>query len=548
MRPVRVLLVEDSPTQATLIRMLLADQECPAYEVLHVETLAEGLAEAARDQGLDLVLLDLGLPDSDGLDTFYRFHRAAPRLPVVVQSASGDLSVAARAVEAGAQDYLIKEELSGAVLERAMRYALVRAHAGSAEWDSPMFRLAQQQLLKAARYMCLDDNIRQRLLFPQRTQVVSFPFRRDDFDTVETVFGSRVQHVLTLGPTKGGVRFHPEVNLGEVSALAMWMTWKCALMHLPFGGAKGGVRVDPRAYSSRELQRITRRYTSEILTTLGPHTDIPAPDMGTSEREMAWILDTYSQHHGYTAPSVVTGKPVVLGGSPGRSEATGRGLAHLVEALAPELELSIRGARVVIQGFGNVGSHAARCLHAAGAKVIGVSDVHGARYDEAGLDVPGLLEHQAAHGSLAGCAAGAPLDPAELLELPCDVLVPAALQNQLTGDNAERLRCRLVAEGANGPTTLAADKILQRRGVTVLPDILGNAGGVTVSYFEWVQGTQNVTWSLEQVRRRLAVVLEGALERVLARARTDGLDLRTASMVESLNRVAAAKLARGVFP
>ncbi|HEV2129530.1 MAG TPA: Glu/Leu/Phe/Val dehydrogenase dimerization domain-containing protein, partial [Longimicrobiaceae bacterium] len=325
---VTVLLIEDNPIQTRLIQKLLGEATSPTFQVKTADRLQSGF-ERLAEGGVDLVLLDLMLPDSEGLETFVRFHAQAPEVPVIVQTGLDDLTLAAKAVESGAQDYLVKGQISGAVLTRSIRYALERARAHSAEWSSPMFRLAQQQFLKAAQLMELDDNIRQRLLFPQRTLVVSFPFRRDGYEQVETVFGYRVQHVLTMGPTKGGIRYHPEVDLGETSALAMWMTWKCALMHLPYGGAKGGVRIDPTWLSRQELQRLTRRYTSEILGMIGPDKDIPAPDMGTDEQVMAWLMDTYSQQVGYGVPTVVTGKPVVLGGSLGRKEATGRGVVYV---------------------------------------------------------------------------------------------------------------------------------------------------------------------------------------------------------------------------
>lgn len=417
-----------------------------------------------------------------------------------------------------------------------------------AEWDSPMLRLAQQQFLNAATIMSLDENIRDRLMFPQRTLIVSFPCRRDEYLEVETVFGYRVQHVLTMGPTKGGIRYHEDVNLGEVSALAMWMTWKCALMQLPFGGAKGGVRIDPSKLSRAELQRLTRRYTTEIIDMIGPDKDIPAPDMGTNEQVMAWIMDTYSQQKGYAVPEIVTGKPVVLGGSQGRTEATGRGLVYLIVESAKHLGLDLKRSSAVVQGFGNVGSNAARFLAENGVRILGVSDVSGGIYSEKGLDVNSLLEYVRQHGVLKGYPGAQQISNAELLELPCDILVPAALQNQITKDNAARLNCRLVAEGANGPTTLEADRILSERGIFVLPDILGNAGGVTVSYFEWVQDTQNFSWSLEEINHRLHSIMTEAFQRTLLRSQRDKLDMRTAALIEGIHRVAQAKLLRGLFP
>ena len=419
---------------------------------------------------------------------------------------------------------------------------------GNAEWDSPMFRLAQQQFLKAAEIMNLDANVRDRLLFPQRTLIVSFPTRRDDYEHVETVFGYRVQHVLTMGPTKGGIRYHEDVNLGEVSALAMWMTWKCALMHLPFGGAKGGVRIDPTLLSRAELQRLTRRYTMEIISMIGPEKDIPAPDMGTDAQVMAWIMDTYSQQVGYSVPEIVTGKPVVLGGSLGRKEATGRGLVYIVLEAAQHVGLRLRESTAVVQGFGNVGSNVARFLAEQGTKVVGVSDVSGGIHNPKGFDVDSLIRYVSEHRSLKGYPEGETISNQELLELECDILVPAALQNQITEENAPRLKCKILAEGANGPTTLEADQILQDRGIFIVPDILGNAGGVTASYFEWVQDTQNFTWTLEETNDRLHKVMVGAFQRTLLRSQRDGVDMRTAALVEGIERVAKAKLLRGLFP
>ena len=420
--------------------------------------------------------------------------------------------------------------------------------ASTTEWDSPMFRLAQQQFLQAAEIMQLDENIRDRLLFPQRTLMVSFPCRRDDYRNVETVFGYRVQHVLTMGPTKGGIRYHQDVNLGEVSALAMWMTWKCALMHLPFGGAKGGVRIDPTKLSRTEIQRLTRRYTMEIISMIGPDKDIPAPDLGTNAQVMAWIMDTYSQQVGYSVPEIVTGKPVVLGGSLGRTEATGRGLVYLIVEAAQHIGLRLKQCTAVVQGFGNVGSNAARFLAEQGVRLIGVSDVSGGIYNPEGLDVNALHDYVAQHGSLAGYPHAESISNSDLLELECDILVPAAVQNQITQENAPRLQCKILAEGANGPTTLEADRILQERGIFVLPDVLGNAGGVTVSYFEWVQDTQNFTWTLEEINDRLHKVMVGAFQRTLLRSQRDQLDMRTAALIEGIERVASAKLLRGLFP
>ena len=545
---IRVLLIEDSPVHAVLIRRLLEQLPAPRFQVVPVDHLGAGLELLSQGEPFDAALLDLMLPDASGLEGFARLRAQAPDLPIVIQTALDDLSLAARAVEAGAQDYLLKDRISAAGLVRSIRYAVTRARARSADWSSPSFRQAQQQFLKAAHLMGLDDDLRQRLLFPQRSLTVSFPIRRDEGGQIETVFGYRVQHVLTMGPTKGGVRYHPGVDLGEVAALAMWMTWKCALMRLPFGGAKGGVRVDPTAYSPTELERLTRRYTAEIVGMIGPDRDIPGPDLGTSEREMAWMLDTWSQHTGHTVPTVVTGKPVVLGGSVGRQEATGRGLSYLIAEGARHVGLGLEQARVVVQGYGNVGSHVARFLSEQGAKIVAVSDVTGGVYDPAGLDLARIDAHLREHPFLVECPLGERVTNPELLELPCEVLVPAALQGQITARNAARLQCRLLAEGANGPTTLEADEVLAERGVLVLPDILANAGGVTVSYFEWLQGLQNTTWTVEEVRARLRQVLTSAFQRTVDRAQAQGIDLRAAALIEAVERVVQAKLARGLYP
>jgi glutamate dehydrogenase (NAD(P)+) len=351
-----------------------------------------------------------------------------------------------------------------------------------------------------------------------------------------------------MGPTKGGIRYHEDVNLGEVSALAMWMTWKCALMELPFGGAKGGVRINPTLLSRAELQRLTRRYTMEIISMIGPEKDIPAPDMGTNEQIMSWMMDTYSQQVGYPVPEIVTGKPVVLGGSLGRAEATGRGLVYLIVEAAEYLNLDLKRSTAVVQGFGNVGANAAKFLQENGVQIIAVSDVSGGLYNPKGLSVSALQQHTEQHGCLDGCGLGEQISNQELLELECDVLVPAALQNQITGENAERINCKLLAEGANGPTTLGADEILDRRGIFVLPDVLGNAGGVTASYFEWVQGTQKITWTLEEINNRLHTIMTRAFKKTLLRSQRDKINMRTAALIEGINRVAAAKLSRGLFP
>ncbi len=542
-----ILLIEDNPVHARLVQGLLSESRSPSFHLVTALGLNEGLNRL--DQGdVDLVLLDLTLPESQDLETFIRVRARAPRVPIVILTGLDDIKLAAKAVEAGAQDYLVKTQLSRSLLIRSLRHAIEHTKVGDAEWDSPMFRLAQRQFLKAAQLMDLEDNIRERLLFPQRTLVVSFPFRRDDYAEVETVFGYRVQHVLTMGPTKGGIRYHQDVSLGEVSALAMWMTWKCALMQLPFGGAKGGVRIDPTGLSRHELQRVTRRYTSEISSMIGPEKDIPAPDMGTDKRVMAWIMDTYSQQVGHAVPAVVTGKPLVLGGARGRNEATGRGLVYLIQEAAQYLKFEVKNSTAVVQGFGNVGSNAALFLEQLGVRVVGVSDATTGIYNSKGLSVQSLLNYTRSNRFLKGYPDGEAISNAELLELSCDILVPAALQSQITAENADRIVCRLLAEGANGPTTLEADEILNQKGIFILPDILANAGGVTVSYFEWVQDTQIYMWTLDEVNARLHQILTDAFGRTLNRSQSARLDMRTAATIEGLERAAEAKLARGLFP
>jgi glutamate dehydrogenase (NAD(P)+) len=351
-----------------------------------------------------------------------------------------------------------------------------------------------------------------------------------------------------MGPTKGGIRYDLDVDLGEVTALSMWMTWKCAIMALPFGGAKGGVRIDPHTLSRSELQRITRRYTSEIIEMIGPDKDIPAPDLGTDEQVMSWIMDTYSQQKGHAVPGVVTGKPIEIGGSYGRREATGRGVVTCLLAACRETGLDLNGARVVVQGFGQVGSAAARIAAQHGAKIVGLSDVSGGVFAPGGIDLAELDRWHAENRHLKGLPGTDAVSNEELLELPCDVLIPAAIQNQLTEKNAGRIRARLVVEGANGPSTLEADRILAERGITLVPDILANAGGVTVSYFEWVQGLQQFFWSEQEVNDRLIRLMQRAFKDVWGVSRQREVDLRTAALMRGIERVSEAKRRRGVFP
>jgi len=420
---------------------------------------------------------------------------------------------------------------------------------GLREWDSPLYREALSQFDRVADLMGLDDNIAERLRVPQRSIVVTFPYRRENYTEVESLFGYRVQHLLSMGPTKGGIRFAPDVNLGEVAALAMLMTWKCAIVGLPFGGAKGGVRVDPTQLTRSETQRVTRRYTTEIINFIGPNKDIPAPDMGTDEQVMAWIMDTYSQQVGHTEPAVVTGKPPALGGSVARREATGRGLVSLLPAAAGHAKLSTDGVTVAVQGFGNVGRYAALAAHQGGAKIVAISDISGAVYNGTGIDIPAAIEWVDLHRSLEGFTGGGDrITNDELLVADAEVLMPCATGGVITEHNAPHVKARLIMEGANGPTTLAADRILNDRGVVVVPDVLANAGGVTVSYFEWVQDLQNYFWSESEIVGRLREIMSRAFDEVLSVAISHDTDLRTAALIKGVRRVADAKLARGVFP
>jgi glutamate dehydrogenase (NAD(P)+) len=421
------------------------------------------------------------------------------------------------------------------------------AEAVQLEWDTPLFRTAQRQFEQAIPYADVNESIVERLRYPERAVVVAVPIRRDS-GRVGVFPAYRVQHSSVLGPTKGGIRYDPHVTLGECAALAVWMTWKCALLRLPYGGAKGGIRCDPRALSTPELQRLTRRYTSELMGVIGPQEDIPAPDMATNEQTMAWIMDTYSMQVGYAVPEIVTGKPVALGGSLFRSEATGAGVVMVIRRACERLSWDLSDQRCVVQGFGNVGGTAAHELAESGATVLAVSDISGGIYSERGLDVArvrGWVEDQ---GSLAGYPGSEHVTNAELLELPCDVLVLAALEDQLNAENAPRVDAKLIAEGANGPTSIEADAILGDRGVTILPDVLTNAGGVTVSYFEWVQDLGRLFWTRNEIRARLSEKLGDAFDRVWVLAERKGISLRQAALVAGINEVAAALKARGIYP
>ena len=406
---------------------------------------------------------------------------------------------------------------------------------------------ARSQLADAVELLGYDRGVYDLLATPRRELTVSIPLRRDD-GSIEVIIGHRVQHNYSRGPAKGGLRFSPDVDLDEVRALAMWMTWKCALLDVPYGGAKGGVAIDPRAYSTAELERVTRRYTSEISPLIGPTRDIPAPDIGTDEQTMAWMMDTYSVGHGHTVLGVVTGKPISLGGSLGRASATSRGVVHVALQALGHVGRDPRHSTAAVQGFGKVGRGAARFLHDAGITVVSVSDQYGAVLDADGLDVPLLEQHVDEHGTVVGFENAAPIDNADLLELEVDLLVPAAVEGVIDGDNAGRVRARLVVEGANGPTTTAADAILAERGVTVVPDILANAGGVIVSYFEWVQANQAYWWTETEVEERLADRMAGAWQRVLEHSAHHGITLRAAATSLAVQRVAEARVQRGLYP
>jgi glutamate dehydrogenase (NAD(P)+) len=415
-------------------------------------------------------------------------------------------------------------------------------------YDSPVFRMACQQFDLVADLLDIPDSARDRLKFPKRSVTVSMPVRRDD-GSVTTFMGYRVQHHLTLGPTKGGIRFHPDVTLGEVAALAMWMSWKCALTGLPYGGAKGGVCVNPRELSTTELERLTRRYTQELIPFIGPQIDIPAPDMGTNEQTMAWIMDTYSLQSGHCVPAVVTGKPVGLGGSLGRREATGRGVAYLVSRAMDTIGLAANGATAVVQGYGNVGSIAASTMARQGIKILAVSDAYGGLYNPKGIDLQKLDEHVAKTRSVAGFDGAEAITNEQLLLIPCDVLVPAALERQITAENAAKIKCRILAEGANGPTTPEADAIIaQRPEIFLIPDILCNAGGVVVSYFEWVQDLQSFFWDEGEVMNKLYRILEQSFVQTVNFAKKRGVSMRLAALSLGIQRVHEAKQMRGLFP
>jgi len=419
---------------------------------------------------------------------------------------------------------------------------------GAGEWESEIYHEAVGQFDRVAELINLDENVRERLRCPQRSIIVTFPFRRDEYAEVDTLYGYRVQHVLTMGPTKGGIRYAPDVSLGEVAGLAMLMTWKCSIVGLPFGGAKGGVRLSPEGLTRAELQRITRRYTAEIINFIGPNQDIPAPDLGTNEQTMAWIMDTYSQHQGHATPAVVTGKPPELGGSIARREATGRGVVSLLTPSADHIGLKVAGARVVIHGFGNVGKYAAVAASELDCKVVAVSDISGGVYDENGLIVYNVIKWVDENGTLEGFPDADHIGNDDMFTLPCDVLIPAAVGGVLTAANAPDVKARLILEGANNPTTGEADAIFKERDIFLVPDVLANAGGVTVSYFEWVQDLQNYFWSENETVARLREIMSRAFAEVLAISMDRHVTMREAALIKGVERVAKAKLVRGVYP
>ena len=412
---------------------------------------------------------------------------------------------------------------------------------------NPAYKMACDQFDAVADFINIPETMRERVKTPKRMVTVSIPVRLDSGE-VRVFEGHRVQHHLTLGPTKGGLRYHPAVDLGEVAALAMWMSWKCALADLPYGGAKGGVAIDPRKFSIGELERITRRYTSEMIPFIGPQTDVMAPDMGTNEQTMAWIMDTYSHQIGHAVPSIVTGKPVSIGGSLGRKEATGRGVAFLANVASDMLKLP-EDSRVIVQGFGNVGSYAALALAKYGARIVGVSDVSGGVYNPKGLDLEALEDHVKSTGSVAKFQGADKISNDELLIQPCEVLIPAAMDRVITAKNAGQIQCRILAEAANGPTTVAADAILrQRPEIFVIPDILCNSGGVIVSYFEWVQDLQSFFWAETEIFDKLYRILGRTLDTVLKEAKKHEIDHRTAALSLGIQKVVDGKKIRGLFP
>ena len=411
----------------------------------------------------------------------------------------------------------------------------------------PAYAIALTQIHSIGERLGLEDGMRNRLSLPSRELTTHFPVKMDD-GSLRIFRGYRVQHSLARGPAKGGIRYHPQVSLEEVRALAMWMTWKCAVVNIPYGGAKGGVACNPKELSLGELERLTRRYASEISIIIGPEVDIPAPDVNTNAQIMAWIMDTYSMNVGHSVPGVVTGKPLQIGGSQGRDEATGRGAAVLVGEAMRHQDKAVEGTTVAIQGFGNAGTHAARILSEMGAKVVAVSDSQGGIYNKSGLNVKSAMAVKRESGKVGNYTGGDAVSNEELLELPCDVLIPAAMENQITRSNAPRIKVSLIVEAANGPTTPEADEVFRDNGITVIPDILASAGGVVVSYFEWIQGLQHYFWDASEVVAKLEQVMKGAFAEVLAYSGVQDTTLREAALMLAVARVAEAIKLRGVYP
>ncbi|GAC1380493.1 MAG: Glu/Leu/Phe/Val dehydrogenase [Ktedonobacteraceae bacterium] len=409
------------------------------------------------------------------------------------------------------------------------------------------YHMAVQQFELAADMLNLSEDMREILRQPKRELTVNFPVRLDS-GRIKTFTGYRVQHNVNRGPAKGGIRYSPEVTLDEVKALAMWMAWKCAVVGIPFGGAKGGVICDPKNMSSAELERLTRRYTTEISIIIGPRSDIPAPDVNTNPQVMAWIMDTYSMHEGFSSPAVVTGKPLSIGGSEGRNDATATGVLFVTRQAARRLGMPLKGARVSVQGYGNAGAIAARLFHNEGCKIVAVSDTRGSIYNEAGLDPSAILRHKQEQGTVVGFSQAQNMGVQDVLEVPCDILIPAATEGVITAANADRIQARIVAEAANGPTTPEADEILDKKEIVVIPDILANAGGVTVSYFEWVQDIQSFFWNVEEITQKLEVIMNRAFAAVAEKADQYSCNMRLAANMLAISRVAEATQIRGIYP
>jgi glutamate dehydrogenase (NAD(P)+) len=409
------------------------------------------------------------------------------------------------------------------------------------------YHMALEQFELAADKLSLSEDMREILRKPKRELIVNFPVRLDN-GRIKTFTGYRVQHNVTRGPAKGGIRYSPEVSLDEVRALAMWMTWKCAVVGIPYGGAKGGVICDPKSMSPAELERMTRRYATEISIVIGPHSDIPAPDVNTNSQVMAWIMDTYSMHEGYSIPAVVTGKPLSIGGSEGRNDATATGVLFVTRQAAKRMSMPLKGARVSVQGFGNAGSVAARLFHNEGCKVVAVSDSQGGIYNEAGFDPSSILRHKQETGSVINFPQARNMSLRDVLEVPCDILIPAATEGVIHAGNANRIQARIVTEAANGPTTPEADKILFDRGIVVIPDILANSGGVTVSYFEWVQDLQSFFWNVEEITQKLEMLMNGAFKSVAEKADQYHCNMRLAANMLAISRVGEATQIRGIYP